>query len=135
MKNRTTVLLAGWSAFGAAAAILVAYWDVRLAFGFVVLWLGATALILTRTVFVTQHKQMQLLREVSRQNVEARRILNQQAVIITDLNRRTAVTSKAVGLVHGAVQESNNFIASSARMFQAIELNQEYILDRYADNG
>ena len=50
--------------------------------------------------------------------------------LTTELNRRARNTARAVDRIHGGVQESRTFIQSSTEMYQAIELNQEYIIDR-----
>lgn len=169
MKNRTMVLLAGWGFLGIVIALFQSYVDIRIFACFGVLWITVVSLILLRTIFITHHRQMRLLRSVNRQFLEGRATLDRQAKsmaalerqitaldrraaildqrtttldrrtidsnrLATDLSRRARNTARAVDRIHGSVQESHIFIERTTEMYQAIELNQEYIIDRINKN-
>lgn len=133
MKNRTTYILFGWTIFGAVAATAISYWNLHILFGFFILWLGGTALLLMRSLYATQHKQSRLLAQVSKRNVEDRAELRRQSKVLTDLGARTRGTSQAIRTMVVASEESRMDLQKISRTLQALELNQEYIADRYLD--
>lgn len=131
MRNRTTYILFGWTVFGAVVATAISYWNVHILFGFFILWLGGTALLLMRSLYATQHKQSKLLAQVSRRNVEDRAELRRQGKVLTDLGARTRGTSQAIRTMLVSSEESRLDVQRISRTLQALELNQEYIADRY----
>lgn len=131
MKNRTILVLSGWTILGATVAIAISYLNAHVLVGVCILWMGGTYFLLVRSLFATQHKQSKLLAQAAKRNAEDRAELRRLTKSMVELASNAGGTSRALQSIQGAEEESQLCLRHVARTLQAIELNQEHIADWY----